>query len=295
MKSLMAVTSFGFGLFLFINATTTMYHGPALVLDVNQDKIFMEQDMDVPVPVASISKLMTEYILFEYIESGELNWADSVKVSKEAAEKEGVRVNISEGDRISVHDLYMSMLLPSANNATAAVAEHIAGSETIFTERMNEKAQELGLLHSRFVNSTGLTEARGESNVMSARDVATLAHALITEYPQVLKDTSKPSYVLEHFNERIQTTNHMLTKPGLAFEGLDGLKTGFTDAAGYCFVGTAEREGQRYITVVLGTPHFDSRFVETQKLMSMAFNEMYIPSLDASIVTLKEARHTLWN
>ncbi|KQL56799.1 MULTISPECIES: D-alanyl-D-alanine carboxypeptidase family protein [Bacillaceae] len=254
-----------------------------LLLDVNEDKLVIDSGIDEAVPVASISKMMTEYLILESIEQGIIDWSDPVQISGEAASKEGANISLSEGDVVPIHDLYMAMLLPSANNATVALAEHLADSEKEFVKKMNEKAEEMGLTKSTFVNATGLTELNSQSNQMSARDIAVLAQLIITRFPEVLQDTAKSSHTLLFSGERVHTTNHMLTKSDLAFDGLDGFKTGYTNEAGYCFVGTASRNGQRFITVVLGTENDQARFVETKKLLSFAFGEPYRPPLEASL------------
>ncbi|MDQ0207478.1 D-alanyl-D-alanine carboxypeptidase family protein [Alkalicoccobacillus murimartini] len=282
-KSMFTMGCIGLGLLFFLVPIFQADNEPTLLLDMNKDMNLIESEINKAVPVASISKIMTEYLVLEELEAGTITWEDSVRVSESAANKEGTRIEVSEGDVVSVRDLYMAMLLPSANNATTALAEHLAGSEVVFASRMNEKAKALGLTNTSFVNSTGLSEIDTRSNQMSARDVALLAKALITDFPNVLQDTSRSSYKLDYSNERIYSTNHMLTKSSLAFDGLDGLKTGYTNEAGYCFVGTAERGGQRYITVVLGTSEYDSRFIKTQKLLSFAFDQGYVPTLEASI------------
>ncbi|MCM2677905.1 D-alanyl-D-alanine carboxypeptidase family protein [Alkalicoccobacillus plakortidis] len=294
-KRLMTIGCFGLGLLLFLTPNLQADNGPTLLFDLNKDKNLIESEINKAVPVASISKMMTEYLVLEELEAGTIAWEDTVHISEAASSKEGARIDISEGDVVSVRDLYMAMLLPSANNATTALAEYIAGSEIAFTDRMNKKAQALGLTNTSFVNPTGLTEIDKGSNQMSAQDVALLAKALINDFPKVLQDTSRSSYTLAYSNERVHTTNNMLTKPTLAFDGLDGLKTGYTDEAGYCFVGTAERDGKRYISVVLGTSHYDSRFMKTQKLFSHAFNQRYVPSLEASIVKWRDVGIALWN
>ncbi|GAF63452.1 D-alanyl-D-alanine carboxypeptidase [Bacillus sp. TS-2] len=264
-----------------------------LLLDMNTNTIVLDHHIDERVPVASLSKLMVEYILLEHVELGAVNWNDDVQISSHAILQEGVKIELIEGDFVSLKDLYMAMRLPSANNATVAIAEHISGSEESFTILMNEKAQELGLSSTQFVNATGLTDHE-QSNTMSARDISTLASKLITKYPSVLESSSIPFYTLEYLDQEIETTNHMLTKNGLMFDGLDGLKTGYTDESGFSFVGTAQQNGQRYVTVVLGTPHYDSRFIETKKLLSDAFEEKYVPSIESIIVFLQEVKAKLW-
>lgn len=258
----------------------------ALLIDAYTGEVLYEKNADVSLAAASMSKMMTEYLVLEQLHQGLLNWEDEVQVSLKAEKTAGVRIQMRAGDRVTVQDLYAAMLIPSANNAAVALAEHIAGSEAHFTDRMNEKGRELGLLHSNFINATGLTEG-DRATQMTAKDLAKLAQALLRDFPGVLEMTSQPTYTLEFSGEQIESTNHMLLKPDLAMEGLDGLKTGYTKKAGYCFTGTASREGRRLISVVMGTSKSDARFIETQKLFTLGFDSDYIPSLGAIIVKAK--------
>jgi D-alanyl-D-alanine carboxypeptidase len=261
----------------------------ALLIDASTGEVLYEKNTDTPLAVASMSKMMTEYLVLEQLHQGRLKWEDEVAITDYAANTDGVRIKLHAGEQVTVQDLYAAMLIPSANNAAVALAEHIAGSEEQFTARMNEKGQELGLANSNFINATGLTEGN-QASTMTAKDLAKLAQALLRDFPEVLETTSLPTYTLGFSGERIQSTNHMLLKQDLAVEGLDGLKTGYTNKAGYCFTGTASRDGRRFITVVMGTSDSDERFVETQKLFALGFHSVYIPSFSSILIKVKEIK-----
>jgi D-alanyl-D-alanine carboxypeptidase len=267
----------------------TIHAQAALLIDASTGEVLYEKNTDTPLATASMSKMMTEYLVLEQLHQGRLKWEDKVAITDYAANTDGVRIKLHAGEQVTVQDLYAAMLIPSANNAAVALAEHIAGSEEQFTARMNEKGLELGLANSDFINATGLTEGN-QASTMTAKDLAKLAQALLRDFPEVLETTSLPTYTLGFSGERIQSTNHMLLKQDLAVEGLDGLKTGYTNKAGYCFTGTASREGRRFITVVMGTSDSDERFVETQKLFALGFHSVYIPSFSSILLKVKEIK-----
>lgn len=268
----------------------------AILVDAKTGAILFEKNADVALPPASMSKMMTEYLVLEALSEGQFSW-DTVVTASDYAHYLGAldgtsRVWLALGEERTVEELYTAMAVYSANDATVALAELVAGSEERFVQMMNEKAAELGMTNSTFVNSTGLpnrllgqymhTGQPEDENAMSARDTAILAQALVRDYPEVLRFSSIP--VVEpgeeegHFPVRLLNFNWMLeghpqldAKPH-AYQGLDGLKTGYTELAGYCFTGTAEREGIRLISVVMRTESMSSRFQETRKLLDYGFN-----------------------
>ncbi|EOP90472.1 hypothetical protein IGM_02164 [Bacillus cereus HuB4-4] len=252
----------------------------AILMDAESGKIVYKKNEDIPFAPASMSKMMTEYIVLEQIEKGNLKWNDSVTISSNTMNSEGVKLNVNEGDRLTVRELFHAMVISSANNAAVALAEHISKSEKDFTLVMNEKAKQLQLsAHTHFVNATGLANEKNEESQMTALDVAKLAQHLLKNYPNVLEVTKLTSFNLR--GATLKTTDKTLypSNRKLYFQGVDGLKTGFTDAAGYCFTGTAKKDGKRMISVVMGTNSDAKRFIETKKLLSYGFNELYIPIL----------------
>jgi D-alanyl-D-alanine carboxypeptidase (penicillin-binding protein 5/6) len=267
--------------------------GSAILVDLKTGTILFEKNGDEALPPASMSKMMTEYLVMEAIEEGHINWDTPVTVSEYAHYIAGLdgtsRVWLAQGEKRTVKELYTAMAVYSANDATVALAEAVAGSEQQFVQMMNEKADALGMTNTRYVNSTGLpndmlgpyvhTGEASDENAMSARDTAILARALLSEYPEVLDFSSIP--VVEpgkgkgQFPVRLINFNWML--PGhpngsqYSYDGLDGLKTGFTDLAKYCFTATAEKNGLRLISVVMRTESESARFAETRKLLDYGF------------------------
>ncbi|WP_054950087.1 D-alanyl-D-alanine carboxypeptidase family protein [Numidum massiliense] len=265
---------------IFYTKGLSIHAKAAILIDAQSGKILFKHNSDEPLPPASMSKMMTEYIVLEKIGDGAIGWDDPVTISRAAAYKEGAKIDIHPGDTLTVRDLYSAVVVASANNAAVALAEHIAGSEEAFTQLMNAKAKALGLsLKTTFINATGLDE-NGTSSLMTAEDVARLAKRLLDDYPEVLDTAHLAQYALNFDGSVLASTNRMLAAgdPNVRFDGVDGLKTGFIDSAGYCFAGTAKRGEQRLISVVMGTPGDRERFVETKKLLSLGFGEKQLPS-----------------
>ncbi|QUG43425.1 D-alanyl-D-alanine carboxypeptidase [Psychrobacillus sp. INOP01] len=248
----------------------------AILMDASSGEILMKQDADIAFPVASMSKLMTEYIVQEQIQNKDMEWDDLVQISQSAnnMDPQAVKIYVKDNDSLTVRDLYNAMVISSANNATRALAEHIAGTEKKFAKLMNNKAKEMGLSSkTNFVNSTGLLNIDGSENVMTAADVAGLAYQLLRNFPDVVETTNLLEYELAYDNTNLKNSNSMLYPENrdLYFNLVDGLKTGYTETAGYCFAGTAKQGDKRFISVVMGTKSDDARFRETHKLLSFGF------------------------
>ncbi|MBS4193461.1 D-alanyl-D-alanine carboxypeptidase [Bacillus sp. FJAT-49705] len=267
----------------------------AILVEAETGKVLYSKNADQVLGIASMTKMMTEYILLEAIEEGKVKWDQEYSVSeyvwKISHDTNLSNVPLRRDGKYKIRELYQAMTIYSANAATIAIAETIAGSEKNFVKMMNEKAEELGLEDYKFVNSSGLnnkdlkgyhhTGTEEEENVMSARDTAKLASALINRFPEVLETTSIPKMTFREGTEDaivMENWNWMLPSLVYGFEGVDGLKTGTTDFAGYCFTGTAERNGTRYITVIMnakddsGKGSYKSRFDETKKMLDYAFS-----------------------
>ncbi|WP_243356855.1 D-alanyl-D-alanine carboxypeptidase family protein [Bacillus litorisediminis] len=258
----------------------------AILIDGETGKILYEKNADTALGVASMSKMLTEYIVLEAIHDGKISWEQEVIIDPyihELSAAPGLsNIGLTQGEAYTVEELYQAMAIHSANAATVALAQLISGSETNFVKLMNEKAAELGLENYKFVNSTGLnnssllgkhpqgTDANAE-NIMSARDTARLAYRLINDYPEVLETASIPRL---SFRDGREYTNFNWMLPGLIYEyeGMDGLKTGSTDFAGYCITGTAERDGRRFISVIMKTEEREARFSETETLLNYGFS-----------------------
>jgi D-alanyl-D-alanine carboxypeptidase len=246
----------------------------AIIIDASNGEVIYQNNENEAVAPASMSKMMTAYLVLESIHNGKVRWEDPVKISAKSAQTEGAKIPMQVNDTLTVKDLYHALMIESANNSAVALAEHIAKTEKNFVQLMNEKAQQLEMSDkAKFANASGLQEPDGSETKMTAADVAKLAYHLIKDYPEILEVTHLRQSQLAFNNINVTSTNEMLNKnnKALYIEGIDGLKTGFTDSAGYCFTGTAKQGDNRIITVVMGTKSKTKRFTETNKLMSYAF------------------------
>ncbi|GAA0502226.1 D-alanyl-D-alanine carboxypeptidase [Salinibacillus aidingensis] len=263
----------------------------AILVDAETGQILYEKEADLALPPASMTKMMTEYLVLEAIENGDISWDTTTTISDYAywlsSDNAFSGIGLRQNKEYTVEELYTAMAVNSDNATTVALAELVAGSEGEFVKMMNQKAQEMGLPEAEFVNSTGLGNSdlgeyypEGTSadadNYLSARSAALLAYHLINDYPQALDYSSITEAKLD--KESFTNWNWML--PGMpgqlapfGYEGLDGMKTGWTDEAGYCFTGTAERNNRRLISVVMRTDSEEARFEETRKLLDYGFNQ----------------------
>jgi D-alanyl-D-alanine carboxypeptidase (penicillin-binding protein 5/6) len=233
-----------------------------IIQDYGSGNILAEENSDVSVDPASITKLMTAYTVFNELQSGNISLDDIVTISEKAWRTPGSRMFVEVGKQVAVEDLLQGMIVQSGNDATVALAEYVAGSEDSFAALMNKHAEEIGLTGSHFMNSTGLPE---ENHYMTARDIAQLSTLLIRNYPEYYKWYSQKEYT---FNDITQhNRNRLLWRD----ESVDGLKTGHTESAGYCLVTSAEKEGMRLITVVLGTSSDNARTDASQALLNYGF------------------------
>lgn len=269
----------------------------AILIDAESGKILYEQNADTSLGIASMTKMMTEYLLLDAIKAGTVTWDQKYSVTdytyRMSQNRALSNVPLRADGSYTIRELYEAMAIYSANAATVAIAETIAGTETEFLKLMNKKAKELGLEGYKFVNATGLNNADlfgmqpvgtgpKDENVMPAKSVAKLAYHLLKDHPEVL-ETSKiaKKTFREGTDDAIEMSNWNFMLPGLLFEyeGVDGLKTGTTDFAGHCFTGTAERNGKRLIAVVMkavdakGVGSYKARFDATAKLFDYGFTQ----------------------
>lgn len=254
----------------------------AILVDNNSGKILYGHNIDEQLEPASMSKMMTEYLVLEHVANGVISWEETVTVSEYAGwmgVNGGSAVYLAEGERHTVRELFSAVAVASANDAAVALAEHIGGSESAFARLMNQKAEEMGLTGTYFVNASGyptenLDKYQSElpgKNLMTARDTAILAWHLLNDYPEILKTSSQAR--LEFRPGQVHTNvNFMLPELIYGYDGVDGLKTGYTKQAGYCFTGTAEKNDIRFISVVFGTESLAVRAAETRKLLNYGFN-----------------------
>ncbi len=252
-----------------------------LLMDFSSDRTLVEEAADEPVEPASLTKLMTAYAVFKALEEGQISLTDQVRVSEKAWRTQGSRMFIEVNTEVSVEDLIRGMIIQSGNDASVALAEHVAGSEDTFVGLMNQYAQMLGMTGSHFQNTTGLP---GDNHVMTARDVALLSQAIIREFPNFYGYYSEREFTYNSIKQHNRNT--LLWRDN----SVDGLKTGYTDAAGYCLVTSAERDGMRLIAVVLGAASTEARADATQSLLSYGFRFYETHRLYASGEEITTAR-----
>ncbi len=234
-----------------------------ILIDYRTDKILAAQDATVREEPASLTKLMTAYVVFQQLATGKLKLDEQIMVSEHAWRSEGSRTFIELGKPISIQDLILGMIVQSGNDASIALAERIGGAESTFVQLMNSNAQRLGMTGTHFENSSGLPSPQHYS---TARDMSLLAAALIRDFPQYYKWYSVREF--EHNGIKQQNRNGLLEKDPT----VDGLKTGHTDTAGYCLVTSALRDGMRLVSVVLGSNSMASRENASAALLNYGFS-----------------------
>ncbi|MFT6092799.1 MAG: D-alanyl-D-alanine carboxypeptidase (penicillin-binding protein 5/6) [Pseudohongiellaceae bacterium] len=235
-----------------------------ILIDATTGHVIVEKNSQEALPPASLTKIMTAYIAVEEIISGNLMLADLVHISEKAWRMEGSKMFVGVDTQVSVEDLLRGIIIQSGNDASVAMAEHIAGSEEAFADMMNQYAEVIGMEQSFFMNASGL-DTELYFNTMSARDLSLLAQATIARHGDFYPMYSEREFT---YNEIRQSNRNTLL---FRDRNVDGLKTGWTEAAGYCLVSSAEREGMRLISVVMGTASEDARAIETQKLLTYGF------------------------
>ncbi len=235
------------------------------LIDANSGKVIAENNADEQLPPASLTKMMTSYVLSYELEQGNVHNNDQVTVSKRAWAKNfpgSSLMWIEVGKKVALEDLRKGIVISSGNDASVAVAEHIAGSEDSFAEVMNQHAELLGMTNTHFVNSHGLPH---KEHYTTARDLAILSKAIINDYPRDYVLYSEKEFTFNGIRQ--PNRNTLLWRD----PSVDGLKTGHTKAAGYCLVASAEKKGMRLITVVMGSKSEEARIRDTQKLLTYGF------------------------
>ncbi len=233
-----------------------------IIMDHGSGNVLAEENSEVSVDPASITKLMTAYVVFNELQSNNIALSDIVTISEKAWRTPGSRMFVEVGKQVPVEALLQGMIVQSGNDATVALAEYVAGSEDSFAALMNKHAEAIGLTGSHFMNSTGLPD---ENHYMTAKDIAILSSLLIRKYPEYYKWYSQKEYTYNDITQ--QNRNTLLWRD----ESVDGLKTGHTDSAGYCLVTSAKKDGMRLITVVLGTDSISARADASQALLNYGF------------------------
>lgn len=242
----------------------------ALLIDADTGQVLFEKNADEVREPASLTKIMTMLVAMDAVKAGEVSLDDPVRTSRRASATGGSQVYLAEGEVHSLRQMLKAIAIASANDASVAVAEFISGTEAAFAQRMMERARQLGMEHSRFYNADGLPPEPGEgTSVTTAREITIAARALIQEHPEVLEWTST---VMEDFRQQphfiLYNTNRLLR----SYEGMDGLKTGHTNAAGWNLVATAKRGPIRLISTVLGADSQAAREERTRALLDYGFN-----------------------
>ena len=237
----------------------------AILMDAATGKVLFEYNADEALPPASVTKIMTLLLVFEAIADGKIGFSDMVSVSEHAASMGGTQIYLEPGEQMSVDELIKSVVVSSANDAAAALAEYVCGSESAFVARMNERASELGMKNTHFENTNGLDDT-AENHVTSARDIAIMSrelmkHEKIFDYTMIWMDTVRGgTFGLSNTNRLLRT-----------YSGCTGLKTGSTAKAKFCISATAERNGLHLIAVVMGSPTRDERNALAASLLDFGF------------------------
>lgn len=262
-----AALSLAAALFLTLTAAAagpTVSCPSALLMEKETGTVLFAQDEHTPREIASVTKVMTLLLVMEAIDAGTLSYDDTVTASAHAASMGGSQIWLREGERMSVRDLLKAVCIVSGNDASVALAEHLAGSEDAFVERMNARALALGMTDTHYVNCTGLPAA---GHLSSAHDVAVLSRELIAKHPDLRQFTTVWTDALRGGASMLVNTNKLIR----FYDGATGLKTGSTDAAGYCLSATAERSGMELIAVVLGGKTSEARFADARALLDYGF------------------------
>lgn len=288
-----------FTLFLFFGLLVTLFQANAenaeiatppaptiaatayILQDYHTGKVLAENNADAKLAPASLTKIMTVYVVFRELSNGHLHLEDMATISEKAWKTSGSRMFVELGNQVKVEDLLKGVIIQSGNDASVALAEHVAGNEATFADMMNQHAVRLGMTNSHFKNSDGLPM---EDHYTSARDLAILTAALIKEFPDYYRWFSQRDFTFNKITQ--QNRNKLLSRD----ESVDGVKTGFTDEAGYCLVASALREDMRLISVVMGAKSANARANENQSLLNYGFRFFESHRLYQGKTPLNEAR-----
>ena len=256
-----------------------------LLIDATNGEVLVEQNADQPLPPASLTKMMTAYIAEREIAEGRISFDDKVPVSIKAWKTGGSRMFIREGTEVRLEDLLRGIVIQSGNDASVAVAEYIAGSEDVFADVMNQTAVSLGMTNTQFKNSTGLPQ---DGHYTTAKDLGILAARTIADFPKTYAIYKEKNFTYNGIRQA--NRNSLLFRD----PSVDGLKTGHTEEAGYCLVASAERDGFRLVSVVMGTASEKSREQETTKLLQYGFRYFSGQTVFAAGQPLPESARKVW-
>ena len=240
----------------------------ALLMDMATGTVLYEQNAHEKLAPASVTKVMTMLLIMEAIDSGKIGWDDTVTVSESAAAKGGSQIYLKVGETMSVSDMLKSVAVSSANDCACALAEHIAGSESAFVEKMNQRAAQLGMKDTHFVNCTGLDDdENAKEHLTSAYDIALMSRELMLNHPDIQKFTTIWMDTVRGGAFGLSNTNKLIR----FYPGATGLKTGFTSGAGYCLSATAQRDGLGLIAVIMGAKTSQERFAGCKAMLDYGF------------------------
>ncbi len=240
----------------------------ALLMDIATGTVLFEKNSHEKLAPASVTKVMTMLLIMEAIDTGKIRWEDTVTTSEAAAAKGGSQIYLKVGETMAVSDMVKSIAVSSANDCACAMAEHLAGSEAAFVEKMNQRAQELGMNDTNFVNCTGLDdEENAKNHLTSAYDIALMSRELMKNHPNIQKFTTIWMDTVRGGAFGLANTNKLVR----FYPGATGLKTGFTSAAGYCLSATAQRDGLGLIAVVMGAKTSQERFAACKSMLDYGF------------------------
>ena len=254
-----------------------------ILLDAKSGKVLVEKNSDERVPPASLTKMMPSYIAVEEVQRGNVGLNDEVLISEKAWRMPGSRMFIEVGKKVKVEDLLRGIIIQSGNDASVAMAEHVAGSEAGVADLMNQYVSQMGMTNTHFMNATGLPSA---DHYASARDLAVLAERTINDHPDYYGIYSEKVFTFNGIEQ--PNRNRLLWRDAT----VDGLKTGHTNEAGYCLVASAKKDGMRLISVVLGTRSEEARARETQKLLNYGFR--YFETMSLYEAGAELTRNPLW-
>ncbi|MGQ7242704.1 D-alanyl-D-alanine carboxypeptidase family protein [Salinicola sp. V024] len=252
-----------------------------VLMDASTGQLLVNHNGDQRLPPASLTKMMTAYIVEQSIDSGSIADSDMVSVSENAWRTGGSRMFIQEGTQVSVENLLRGVVVQSGNDASVALSEYVAGSESAFADLMNQQAQRMGMQNSHFMNPTGLPH---DDHYSSAHDLGILARHIITDFPDHYQVYSEKYFTYNDIRQ--PNRNRLLWRD----PDVDGLKTGHTEAAGFCLVASAKKQDTRLIAVVMGTNSDEARAAETQRLLNYGFRFFQTRKLYDAGSVLNEAR-----
>lgn len=247
---------------MIVPAPPTIKASSYVVMDFNSGNLLVEQNTDQKLPPASLTKIMTIYVVASELANGKISLEDEVLVSEKAWRTQGSRMFIEVNKKVKLDDLLHGVIIQSGNDASVALAEYISGTEGVFADLMNKHAEQLGMSNSHFVNSTGLPDP---DHYTTASDLAKLAQALIRDYPEVYDLHKIKEFTFNKIKQH--NRNKLLWRD----RSVDGIKTGHTEEAGYCLVASAARDGMRLISVVMGTDGMNARAKASQAILNYGF------------------------